>query len=114
MSDDRPADGVLRIDKWLWYARMAKTRSLAARLCAQGLVSVGATPAVKANHPVRVGDRVSVPQGRALRRLVVLSLGERRGPPAQARHLYDEPEPPQPMRAAEPAWIPLFDDDPRA
>jgi ribosomal 50S subunit-recycling heat shock protein len=47
-----------------------------------------------------------------LRRVSVLALGTRRGPPAEARLLYDEPEPPQPLRATEAAaWESLFADE---
>jgi ribosome-associated heat shock protein Hsp15 len=111
MSGDEAS---VRIDKWLWFARMAKTRSLAARLCAAGLVSVGGSPVLKPHHPVRVGDPVTVAQGRVRRRLVVQALGVRRGPAAEARLLYLEPEPPLPLERTDPAWTPLLDDEARA
>ena len=102
----------LRLDKWLWYARFAKTRSLAAKLCAEGSVTIGSVVVVKPGHPVRVGDAVAVRQGRVLRRVTVLALGARRGPPAEARRLYDEPAPPLSLRAAERAgWVPLLQED---
>jgi ribosome-associated heat shock protein Hsp15 len=102
----------LRLDKWLWFARFARTRSLAAKLCAAGAVTLGGTPVSKPNQTVRVGDRLTVPQGRVLRRVTVLALGTRRGPPAEARLLYDEPEPPLPLRAAEAAgWESLFGEE---
>ena len=99
------------IDKWLWFARLARTRSLAARLCAAGLVSVAGAAVLKPHHPVRVGDRVTVAQGRVRRRLIVLALGQRRGPAAEARLLYDEPEPPQPLGRIDPTWTPLLDEE---
>jgi ribosome-associated heat shock protein Hsp15 len=101
----------IRIDKWLWFARMAKTRSLAARLCAAGLVTVGGVTVLKPHHPVRVGDPVTVAQGRARRRLVVMALGQRRGPAAEARLLYDEPDQPLPLGRIDPAWTPLLDEE---
>ena len=101
----------LRIDKWLWFARMARTRSLATRLCAAGLVSVAGAPALKPHHPVHVGDRVTVAQGKMRRRLIVLALGERRGPAAEARLLYDEPEPPARIERTDPTWTTLFDEE---
>jgi ribosome-associated heat shock protein Hsp15 len=100
-------DDTVRLDRWLWFARMARTRSLAARLCAAGLVTLGGT-AQKPHHPVRVGDRIAVAQGRARRELVVLALGERRGSAPEARRLYDEPMPPVPLAAPEEAWTTLF------
>ena len=108
MSDGGPS---LRIDKWLWFARMAKTRSLAARLCEAGLVSVASAPVSKPHHLVHVGDRITVAQGRARRRIVVLALGTRRGPAAEARLLYAEPEPPVPLERIDPAWTPLLDEE---
>jgi len=98
-----------RVDLWLWYARFAKTRSLAARLCSEGLVTVNGSTVDKAAS-VRVGDTVSVPQGRVRRTIEVRALGERRGPPAEARQLYDEPAPPRPLHEPIP-WERLLDID---
>ena len=100
----------VRIDKWLWFARMAKTRSLAARLCAAGGVTVGGAVVTKPHHPVRVGEAVTVVQGRLQRSLVVTALGARRGPPAEARLLYEEPVPPVRLSRSDPGWSPLLDE----
>jgi ribosome-associated heat shock protein Hsp15 len=100
----------LRLDKWLWFARLAKTRSLAAKLCAGGGVTIGVVE-LKSGHPVRVGDHLVVRHGRTLRRVTVLNLGTRRGPPAEARLLYDELEPALSLRDIErAAWVPLIDE----
>jgi ribosome-associated heat shock protein Hsp15 len=105
------AGASLRLDKWLWFARFARTRSLAAKLCAGGLVTIGGLAAPKPSHAVRVGDTIIVQQGRMRRRVTVLALGERRGPPTEARLLYLESEPPVALREAERAeWTPLVDD----
>ena len=96
----------LRLDLWLWYARLAKTRSLAARLCAAGAVMLNGAAADKA-AAVRVGDTVSAPQGRIRRTVAIRALGERRGPPAEARLLYDETSPPESLRQNE-AWEKLL------
>ncbi|HUK58580.1 MAG TPA: RNA-binding S4 domain-containing protein [Stellaceae bacterium] len=101
----------VRIDKWLWFARMAKTRSLAARLCAAGCVTVGGAVVTKPHHPVRVGEAVTVVQGRQRRSLVVQQLGARRGPPPEARLLYEEPTPPTRVATSDPAWTPLLDEE---
>jgi len=100
----------LRIDKWLWFTRLAKSRSLAARLCAEGLVSVGGATVSKPNHAVRVGDVVRLPQGRQWRTVRVLALGARRGPAAEAQGLYEEAAPPQPLRERLADWEPLLVD----
>ncbi len=101
----------LRLDKWLWFARFARTRSLAARLCADGRVTIAGMPVLKPNHAVRIGDTLSVVQGRWRRRIVVLALAERRGPSAAARLLYAEPEPPIREGDGDEPWEPLLADD---
>jgi len=102
----------LRLDKWLWFARFAKTRSLAAKLCSGGQVTVGGAAVAKPGHLVRVGDTVTIVHGRSLRRVTVLALGNRRGPPAEARLLYAEPEPPQVQRDLDrEAWVRLIEND---
>jgi ribosome-associated heat shock protein Hsp15 len=95
-----------RLDQWLWFARLTRSRSLAARLCTAGTVVVNGVAARKPSQPIRVGDAVTVPQGRGRRTLRVLALGRRRGPPAEARSLYEETA----AMAAEPAarWAPLL------
>jgi len=102
----------LRLDKWLWFARFAKTRSLAAKLCSSGQVTVGGAAVAKPGHLVRLGDTVTLAHGRSVRRVTVLALGHRRGPPAEARLLYAEPEPPQARRDLDrEGWVALLDDD---
>lgn len=101
----------LRLDKWLWFARFARTRSLAARLCSEGAVAIGGAPVLKPGHPVRIGDVITVRQGRLRRDVTVLALGERRGSPAEARALYAEPSPPLALSAIERAqWVPLIEE----
>lgn len=109
MSADGGGIPTLRLDKFLWFARVVRTRSAAARLCAEGCVAIVGTPAFKPHQPVRVGDWITIEQGRWRRRLRVIALGERRGPASVARLLYDEPEPPQPI-PREP-WIALIDEE---
>lgn len=83
----------VRLDRWLWAARFFKTRSLAAEACRGGKVDCN-RQAAKPSHPIRPGDllRVTLPRGR--REVKVLALTERRGPPAQARALYEDLAPP--------------------
>jgi ribosome-associated heat shock protein Hsp15 len=102
------APAALRLDLWIWYARLAKTRSLAARLCGAGLVTLNGRVALKPGQKVRPGDVVALPQGRMRREVAVLTLGERRGPAAEARTLYAERRPPEPLAPVEPQWEPLL------
>lgn len=97
--------GSVRLDKWLWAARMFKTRSLAAAACGGGKVDVN-DDAAKPARLLRPGDIVKVTLGEGRRRIVkVVALGDRRGPPAAARALYDDLTPPEPPRAPRPARI---------
>jgi len=100
----------LRIDKWLWHARLAKTRSLAARQCAAGLVELGGRVVTKPNQTVRVGAQIALVQGRNRRRVEVLGLGTRRGPGAEAQALYRETAPPEPLSRIPDDWEPLLAD----
>lgn len=103
-----------RLDQWLWFARFAKSRSLAARLCAAGAVAVNGVVVRKPRHVVRVGDAVAVPQGGFRRTVRVIDLGFRRGPAAEARLLYEEAAEPVRLSALDQSWIPLLEEGPAA
>ena len=92
-----PLDSV-RLDKWLWAARVFKTRGLAADACDGGKVDVNAA-AAKPAKTLRPGDlvRVTLPQGRH-RVLKVVRLDDRRGSATVARALFDDLTPPEPPR----------------
>jgi ribosomal 50S subunit-recycling heat shock protein len=64
----------------------------------------------KASHAICVGDVVVVPQGVLLRTIRVKGLGWRRGPPSEARLLYDETAAPVHVRELAPSWKPLLDE----
>ncbi len=87
MSADSGA--ALRLDKWLWYARFFKSRSLAARLCEGRRVRLNRRVIDKASRQVRVDDVLTFPQGRRIRVVRVVALGHRRGPAAEAEGLYE-------------------------
>ena len=84
----------LRADKWLWYARFFKTRSLAAKTCNAGKLRVSGTLVSKAHHKVQPGDVLTFAQGRHVRVIKVVSLAARRGPAAEAQALYEDLKPP--------------------
>jgi ribosome-associated heat shock protein Hsp15 len=111
MKTETPSLATLRLDKWLWFARLARTRSLAARLCAEARVSVGGRDGVKPHHAVRVGDVIVVELPYQRRRLIVRALGARRGPLAEAKLLYDEPMPPIMLETHASGWVSLFEED---
>ena len=100
-----------RLDQWLWFARLVKSRSLAARLVAEGCVALNGALAGKANRPVAIGDEIEFALGRCRRRVQVLDLGARRGPAREARLLYREIVPPARLPRVPPGWVPLLADD---
>jgi ribosome-associated heat shock protein Hsp15 len=101
-----------RLDQWLWFARFTKSRSLAARLCAAGAITVNGAVVKKPNHILRIGDVVVLPQGGWQRSVRVLDLGTRRGPASEARMLYLETAEALRLRDVAPAWLPLLEDEP--
>ncbi len=84
------SENILRIDKWLWYARFFKSRSLASQVCAAGKVRVNKTRVLKAHATVRIGDVLTFPQAKLIRVVKILALGHRRGPAPEARLLYED------------------------
>ena len=83
----------MRLDKWLWHARFFKTRTLAAQMAAGGKVRVNARRVSKASAAIGPGDVLTVVAGGHVRVIRVRALGDRRGPAAQARSLYEDLEP---------------------
>ena len=83
-----------RLDKWLWFARLAKTRSLAGRLIGAGKVRINRARVTKASRIVRPGDIITATVQGRVRVLKVLDEGRRRGPAAEARALYEDLSPP--------------------
>lgn len=79
-----------RLDKWLWHARFFKTRTLAAKVVTGGHVRVNAAKTAKASHAVTPGDVLTFAQGRDIRVVRIVALGERRGPAPEAQALYED------------------------
>ena len=84
-----------RLDKWLWYARFFKSRSLATKFCASGKLRLNEKVVRKAHYGLRVGDVLTFPRGPHIRVVRVVGLGTRRGPAPEAQALYDDLDPPQ-------------------
>lgn len=100
MGEADAALPVQRIDKWLWYARVVKSRSLAQKLVAAGHVRVNRDKVTAPSKSVRAGDVLTVSVARTVRILKVLAPGERRGPAPEAQLLYEDLTPPPPPRDA--------------
>ena len=84
-----------RLDKWLWYARFFKSRSLATKFCQSGKLRVDGTIIRKAHHSVHVGNVLTFPKGPDIRVIKVLDPGTHRGPAAEAQALYNDLDPPE-------------------
>jgi ribosome-associated heat shock protein Hsp15 len=85
----RERDDALRLDKWLWAARLFKSRGLAQDAIAHGRVLVD-DERVKTARMLRAGETVSVRVGDATRILVVRGVAHTRGPASVAQQLYEE------------------------
>jgi len=83
MREDRQ-----RLDKWLWFARFAKTRTLAAKLVTSGFVRLNGQRTDNAAKAVAIGDVVTIALARTTLVVRIEGLGERRGPATEARQLY--------------------------
>ena len=85
MREDRQ-----RLDKWLWFARFVKSRTLAAKLVDDGFVRVNGQRADSPAKALAVGDVLTVAIARTTAVVRVEALGTRRGPAAEAKQLYSE------------------------
>jgi ribosome-associated heat shock protein Hsp15 len=87
----------VRVDKWLWAARLFKSRTLASAACDAGRVKVDGR-SVKPSRPVHRGDRIVCQTPGGERVLEVVELGDKRGPASVAETLYVDHTPPRPRR----------------
>ena len=79
-----------RIDKWLWHARVVRTREAAAALAAAGHVRINGIRVKAPAAPVRCGDVVTIALDRGVRVLKVCGFAPRRGDAAEARRLFED------------------------
>lgn len=79
-----------RIDKWLFFARVTKSRALAAKLANAGRVKINDRTSSGADHAIGAGDVLDIHLERNVLVYKVTALGLRRGPAAEARLLYED------------------------
>lgn len=89
-----------RLDRWLFFARVVKSRSLAAKLVGAGAVRINAEKTAQPSRPVRKDDVLTINTGRRVLVYRVADCGTRRGPAPEARLLYDDLSPPPPVKPA--------------
>jgi len=86
---------VLRIDKWLRYARFLKSRTLAAALSGSGKLRLNSEVVRKSHQALKIGDVLTFPLGTHIRVIRVEALASRRGSAVEAQALYEDLDPPQ-------------------
>lgn len=100
MSDDRQ-----RIDRWLWHARVVKTRELAKALVEGGHVRVDRVRETKAGAAVKRGQTLTITLPSRVRVLRVADFVERRGSPEVAAGTFEDLSPPAPPREPAPETV---------
>ena len=85
-----------RIDKWLWFARFVKTRTLGTRLVTTGKIRLNRVKIDKPAQAVKIGDVITARIGRRIMVIKVVDTGIRRGPAAEAARLYEDLTPADP------------------
>lgn len=80
--------GSQRLDKWLWHARLGRTRSLAAQLVSNGKIRVNRERVTKPAYSLKLGDVITAALGGRVLVLKVAGFADRRGPATEARELY--------------------------
>ena len=98
---DKETGESLRLDKWLWYARFFKSRSLATQVSAKGRIRINGKVIRKAHQGLHIGDVLTFSKGHDIRVVRVVNLGSRRGPAAEAQALYDDLDPPMPRKKSD-------------
>ncbi|SFA96192.1 heat shock protein Hsp15 [Poseidonocella pacifica] len=86
---------LVRLDKWLWWARFFKSRALAAKVISGGHVRVDGQHALKPSRTIGAGDTLTFLQGERIRIVRIEAIGNRRGPATEARLLYTDLTPPE-------------------
>jgi ribosome-associated heat shock protein Hsp15 len=77
-----------RLDKWLWCARFASTRTACAGMAESGLLRINRQPTDKPHAKIRVGDVLTLPLYAGVKVVEVLALSDRRGAAPEAQRLY--------------------------
>jgi len=93
LSEERPT---IRLDKWLYFARFFKTRTISARAITGGHFRVNAQKVSKASLAIGPGDTLTFTQADNIRVVEVVDVGKRRGPAPEAQTLYLDKSPPKP------------------
>ena len=85
----------IRVDKWLWYARFFKSRSLAAKVVQSRKLRINSIVTPKASASVKTDDILTFVQGKQIRVIRICNIGVRRGPAPEAQSMYEDLSPPE-------------------
>lgn len=96
-----PSEGQ-RIDRWIWHARVVRTRSLAAHLAESGRVRINGQRVNAPARMVRAGDVLTIALHSSVKILRVIGFAERRGGAREIAPLYEDLSEPVPPRSAPP------------
>ena len=80
--------GAMRIDKLLWFLRLARTRSAAQKLVEAGHIRLNGRRVERSHCQIAIGDVLTIPLGRTVRVVQVLAMPTRRGPATEAQSCY--------------------------
>ncbi|WP_294213612.1 RNA-binding S4 domain-containing protein [uncultured Sphingomonas sp.] len=86
----KPGDGTMRLDRFLWFTRLAKTRDVAQALACDGHLRIDGRAVDRSHAPVRIGNILTFFHGGRVRVLRVEALPARRGPAPEALTCYQE------------------------
>ena len=103
------ATAKIRVDKWLWHARLFKSRGLSGEVAASGGLRLNGERVGKAAQSVRPGDVLTFPKAGHIRVIQIDAIGTRRGPAAEAAELYTDLSPPVARRREAKPEAPMRD-----
>ncbi|PTQ10723.1 RNA-binding protein [Sphingomonas oleivorans] len=99
----------MRLDKYLWFVRLAKTRTLAQQIAEAGHMRIDGRVIDRAHATVRIGNVLSFPLHGHVRVIRIEALPSRRGPASEAQACYTDLSPPLPKAQADPHLGPDVD-----
>lgn len=95
-THDASSAGRLRLDRWLFFSRLVKSRTLAAKMIETGHVRVNGDKIRQPRHAITPGDVLTLALPPGIRIVRLLACGTRRGPASEAQTLYSDMTPPPP------------------
>ena len=104
---NRKGSAPVRLDKWLWYARFFKTRSLATKLISSGKLRINGEVTSKPHRQAQISQVLTFARGPLMRVIRIDEIGKCRGPAAEAATLYTDLDPPT-ARKTNKEVLPLY------